>query len=57
MAKMWSYEDLLGQDKRELLVWCHRLNHCYFKPLLRISISGIIPKNLSKIRKLLPCVT
>ena len=27
MDKIWSTEDLLGQDKREILVWNHRLNH------------------------------
>ena len=33
MEKMWSTEEILGQDKREILVWHHRLNHFYFKYL------------------------
>ena len=49
MDKLWSTEDLLVQDKRELLVWHHRLNHCSFKSLLRISKMWIITKELRNI--------
>ena len=51
MAKLWSNEDILGWDDRELLVWHHRINHCSLKSLIRIYKRGIIPRNLSKIRK------
>ena len=44
------------QDKREFLVWRHRLNHCYFKSLFRLSKRGIITRELSKFRKLPLCV-
>ena len=37
MAKLWSTEELLGQNKGELLVWHNRLNHCSFKLILRLS--------------------
>ena len=40
----------------ELPVWHHRLNHCSLKYLLRLSKRGIIIKNLSKVKKLPPCV-
>ena len=56
MANMWSTKDLLGWYKREIIVLHHRLNHCSFKTLLRLSKRVIIPKNLSKVRKLSPCV-
>ena len=56
MAKLWSTKELMGQDKREILVWHYRLNHCYFKSLIRISKRGLIPKNIINIRKLPPCV-
>ena len=44
MAKLWSTEDLLGQDEREI------------QYLLRLYRRGIITKNLSKVKKLPPCV-
>ena len=50
MAKLCSTEYLLVQDEREILVWHHRLNHCYFKYPLRLSKKRIIPRNLSNIR-------
>ena len=56
MNKLWSTEELLGRYERELLVWHHRLNHCSLKYLLRLSKRGIIPRKLSKVRKLPPCV-
>ena len=56
MAKIFSTEDPLGQDKREFLVWRHRLNHCYFKSLFRLSNRGIITREISKFRKLPLCV-
>ena len=56
MAKLWSNKDVFGRDKREPLVWHHRLKHCSFKSLLGLSKRVIIPRNLSKIRKLHPCV-
>ena len=57
MAKLWSTENILGRDEREILVFHHRLNHCYLKSLLRLSKRGIIPRNISNIRKFPPCVT
>ena len=57
MGRLWSTEDIIGQDDRELLFWHHRLNYCSFKYLLRISRRGIIFKNISKVRKLPPCVS
>ena len=55
MAKLWSTEDLLGQEERELLVWHHMMNHCFFKYPLRLSNRRIIPNNISKIIKLPTC--
>ena len=49
MDKLWSTKELLGRDKRELLVWYYRLNHCYLKSLLRLSKRGIISRKLSEI--------
>ena len=49
MTKLWSTEDLLGQDERELLVWQHRLKHCSFRSLLRLSNRGIITRKISNI--------
>ena len=54
MDTLGSTEELLGQDKREILIWHHRLNHFYFKYLLRLSNRVIISRNLSKIRPPLP---
>ena len=51
MAKLCSTEDLLGQDDMELLVWHHRLDHCYFKYLNRLSKRGIISSKIINIRK------
>ena len=56
MDKLWSTEDILVQDERDLLVWHHRLNHCSLKSLIRLSKRGVIPRKLRKIRKLPPCV-
>ena len=56
MAKLWSAGGLLGRDKREFLVWHHRLIHCNFKPLLRLSKRGIIPRKLRRVIKIPPCV-
>ena len=56
ISKLWSTKDLLGQYKREILVWNHRLNHLSFKYLIRISKRGIIISNISRIIKLPPCV-
>ena len=56
MDKLWSTEDLLGRDKKELLVWHHRLNHSSFKYLIKISKKGIIPIKLRNIRKKTLCV-
>ena len=55
MAKLWSTEEILGSEKRELLVWHHRLNCCSLKYLLRISKRGIIPRKISNVRPP-PCV-
>ena len=46
----------MGRDERELLVSHHRMNHCSFKYLIRLSKRGIIPRKLINIRKLPPCV-
>ena len=56
MSKLWSTKDLLGRENRELLVWHHRLNHCFFKSLIKLSNKMVIPKKLGKVRKLPPCV-
>ena len=56
MAKLWSTEDLLGQDEGDILVWNHNLNRCSFKYLLRLSKRLIITSNINKVRKLPPCV-
>ena len=56
MVRTWLTKDPLGRDDRDLLVWNHRLNHCSFKYLLRLSKRGAIPRNLIDIRKPLPCV-
>ena len=56
MTKLWSNEDLLGLDERELLVEHHRMYHCSFKYLLRLSKRWVIPRKLSKTRKLPPFV-
>ena len=56
MAKLWSTEDLIGWDERELQFWHHRTNHCSFKYIIRISKRGVIPRNFNKIRNLPPCV-
>ena len=57
MTKLWSTEELLGWDEREILVWYHSMNYCSFKYLLIISRRRIIPSKLNKIRKIPPCVT
>ena len=56
MAKLWSTEDLLGWDERDLLVWYSRMNHCTLNLLIRLLKRGIIPRKLINIRKLTPCV-
>ena len=38
------------------MIWHHRLNHCSFKYFLRFSNRGIIPRNISKVRKKNLCV-
>ena len=40
MANMWSTEEMLGRDEKELLVWQHRMNHCSLKSLLRLYKRG-----------------
>ena len=57
MAKLWSTKDLLRWDKREILFWHHRLNHCSLKSLLGLSKRGVILKKLVKVKKLPPCVS
>ena len=54
MAKLWSTKDILGWYNMNLLVWHHKLNHCSFKSLIRLSKRGVIPRNISRIRKLPP---
>ena len=49
MAKLWSTKCLMGQDKREILVWNHMMNHCSFKSLIRLSKRGITPRKLRNI--------
>ena len=56
MVRTWLTKDPLGRDDRDLLVWNHRLNHCSFKYLLRLSKRGAIPRNILDIRKFPPCV-
>ena len=57
MAKMCSTEDILVRDKRELLVWNHRLKHCHLKHLLGTSKRGIIPRKIRKIGNIPLCIT
>ena len=52
MANLWSTDELLGQDDREILVWNHSLKHCYLKSLLRLSKRKMILRNLSKVIEL-----
>ena len=54
MAKMYSTENLLGWDKRDILVCYHGLNHSDFKSLLILSKRVIIPRNIIKVRKIPP---
>ena len=56
MDNLWTKKDFLGQDDRELFFWHHRLNHGNFKYLLILYKRIIIPKKISKVRKLPPCV-
>ena len=56
-TKLFSTKDLLVWDDRKLLVWNHRLNHCYFKSLLRLYKRVIILRNTSKAIRLTPCVS
>ena len=56
MAKLWSNKDVFGRDKRESLVWHHRLKHCSLKPLIIISMRGIISRKISRFRKIPLCV-
>ena len=49
MAKLWSTKDFLGRHDGEILFLHHRLNHCSFKSLLRVSNMGVISRNLSRI--------
>ena len=51
MAKLWSTKELLGQYERGVRFWRLRLNYCSFKYLLIIFKRGIIPRNISNIRK------
>ena len=55
MSNLWSTEELLWWYKREILVCHHRLDHCAFKFLLRISNRDIIPRKTRRVRKLSPC--
>ena len=56
MAKLWSTENILVKDDRELLFFHHSLKHLSFKSLVILSKRSIIPRKLRKIRKLPPCV-
>ena len=47
MSKLWLTKDIIGWDKREILVWNHRLNHFSFKSLLRLPKRGVIPGSLA----------
>ena len=38
------------------MVWHHSLNHCSLKYLIRLFKRGVIPRKLSKDKKLFPCV-
>ena len=51
ISKLCSTEDHLGWGDKEILVWNHRLNHCYLKSLLRINKRGIITNNFIRARK------
>ena len=54
MANLWSTKELFGRGERELLVWHHRLNHCSFKYLLRLSKRLINTRKLIRFRNLPP---
>ena len=57
MAKLWSKDGLLGGGEREILIWHHKLNHFSLKSINRTSKRVIIPRKISRIRKISPCVT
>ena len=46
----------LGKRRKGVFFWNHSLNHCTFKLLLRLFKRRLIPRNLSKVRKIPPCV-
>ena len=56
MTKLWSTEDFLGRDMRELLVWHYMMNHCTFKSFLILSKMVMIPRKDREFRKISPCI-
>ena len=56
MVNICSTKDPLVREKRELLIWHHRLNHFSLKYLIRLSKKGMITRNLRNIRTSPPCV-
>ena len=56
MSKLWSTNDLLGWEVRDLLVWHNMLNNCSFKSLIILPKRGIIPRNIIKVIKITPRV-
>ena len=50
MDKLWSTEELLGGDKREILFFHHRLIHFTFKSLLRLTRKEITHRKIKRVR-------
>ena len=37
MVELWSSKDILGPDKRDILVWYYIANHHNFETIIRLS--------------------
>ena len=56
MSKLWSYKEILVQDKRGILIWYHRMKQCTSKNITSLSNKGVITKNTINTRNLPPYV-
>ena len=50
ISKLWYTYDIMGIDKRDILVWQHRLNNCMLNKIIMISKRGMLLNNLIKVR-------